>query len=83
LKKLNSYESEVIKDIIRDGGSAFELDGKRYQVISLDDPITTVKEDFERDAELEQRLQQAKKDILHNKVYSTDEILEMIEQGEL
>lgn len=83
MKKLNSYEAEVIKDIIREGDSTFELDGKKYQVISLKAPITTVKEDVEEDPELEQKLRQSKKDILHNRVYSTDEILEMIEQGEL
>ncbi|WP_157052534.1 hypothetical protein [Ornithinibacillus contaminans] len=43
--------------------------------------ITNVKEDVEAGPELEQRLQQAKKDIVYNNVYSTDEILEMIDQG--
>ena len=83
MKRLKGYEAEVIEDIIRDGDSTFELNGKRYQVISLDTPITTIKEDVEADPELEQKLQQAKKDILYNKVYSTDEVLEMIEQGDL
>ncbi|WP_047984362.1 hypothetical protein [Ornithinibacillus californiensis] len=83
MKKLEGYAAEVIKDIIRDGDAAFELDGKRYQVISLESPITTVKEDVEADPGLEKKLHQAKKDILNNQVYSTDEVLEMIDQGEL
>jgi hypothetical protein len=45
--------------------------------------ITIVKDDVEADPGLEEKLQQAKKDILNNQVYSTDEVLEMIDQGEL
>ncbi|MCG5103734.1 hypothetical protein [Oceanobacillus alkalisoli] len=50
MKRLEGYAAEVIKDIIREESSAFELDGKRYQVISLEESTTTVKEDIEIDS---------------------------------
>lgn len=83
MKRLEGYAAEVIKDIIREESSAFELDGKRYQVISLEESTTTVKEDIEIDSGWELKLRKTRKDILYNEVYSADEVLEMIEQGEL
>lgn len=50
---------------------------------SNDYSITTIKEDILVNPELEGELQQAENDISHNNVYSTDEVLEMIEQGEV
>ena len=70
MRKLKGYATEVIKDIIRKGESVFESE-------------TTLGEDVEQDPELKQKLLQAKKDILEGKVYSTEDILEMIQQGEL
>lgn len=51
--------------------------------MQIEEPETTVEEDVALDPELKQKLLQAKKDILEEKVFSTDEVLEMIEQGEL
>jgi succinate dehydrogenase/fumarate reductase-like Fe-S protein len=73
----------LIKDIIHDGESVFEVDGQRYYLTLIEEPETTVKEDVEADPELKQKLLQAKKDILDGKVYSTDDVLEMIDQGEI
>jgi hypothetical protein len=83
MKKLNGYAAEVIKEIIHEGGSVFEIDGKRYYLSLIEEPETTVKEDVEIDSELKQKLLQAKKDISEGKIYSTDDVLEKIEQGEL
>ncbi|MEH7885093.1 hypothetical protein V7654_12325 [Bacillus sp. JJ1609] len=83
MKKLNGYAAEVIKEMICEGESIFEIDGKKYFLSLIDEPEITVKEDVERDPDLKQKLLQAKKDILEGNVFSTDEILEMIEQGEL
>ncbi len=83
MKKLHGYAAEVIKEIIYEGESIFEIDGKRYFLSLIDEPETTVKEDVANDPELKQKLLQAKKDILEGNVFSTDEVLEMIEQGEL
>ncbi|MCQ6280256.1 hypothetical protein [Bacillus sp. EB600] len=47
------------------------------------EPETTGVEDVELDPELKQKLLYTKGDIAECKVFSTDEILEMIEQGEL
>lgn len=83
MKKLKGYAAEVIKDIIREGDSIFEIDGRKYYLSIIEESETTLKEDVEQDTELKQKLLQAKKDILEGKVYSTEEILEMIQQGEL
>ncbi len=83
MRKLKGYAAEVIKDIIREGESIFEIDGRKYSISLVEESETTLREDVEQDPELKQKLLQAKKDILEGKVYSTEDILEMIEQGEL
>jgi hypothetical protein len=83
MKRLDGYAAELIKDIIRDGESVFEVDGNKYHLTLIEEPETTVKEDVEADPELKQKLLQAKKDILNERVYSTDDVLEMIDHGEL
>lgn len=83
MKKLNGYAAEVIKQMIHEGESTFEIDGKRYYLSLIEEPETTVKEDVELDPKLKQKLLQAKKDITEGNVFSTDEVLKMIEQGEL
>lgn len=83
MKKLNGYEAELIKSIIHEGESVIELDGKKYHLSLIEKPETTVKEDVEANPELKQKLLQAKKDITDGKVYSTEDVLEMLEQGEI
>jgi hypothetical protein len=83
MKKLNGQAAELIKEIIREGESIFEIEGKRYFLSLIEQPETTVKEDVESDPVLKQKLLEAKKDIVKGNVFSTDEVLEMIEQGEL
>ncbi len=83
MKKLNEIEGEIIKVIIREGGSIFELEGNKYHLSLIDESKTTVKEDIEIDPELKQKLLQAKKDILEDIVYSSEDVIGMIEQGDL
>ena len=83
MRKLDGYEAELIKSIIHDEESVIELDGKKYHLTLIEKPESTVKEDVDADPKLKQKLLQAKKDILNGKVYSTEDVLEMIEQGEL
>ena len=83
MRKLNEYEAELIKSIVCDGESVVEMDGKKYYLTLVEEPETTVQEDVDADSELKQKLLQAKKDILDGKVYSTDDVLEKIDQGEL
>jgi hypothetical protein len=59
------------------------MNGKKYYLTLIEEPETTVQEDVDADSELKQKLLQAKKDILDGRVYSTDEVIEMINQGEL
>jgi len=82
MRKLDGYEAEVIKDIIRED-SVFEIEGKRYHVAPIQESITTVKEDVEADPELGKILKQAKEDIQNKSVYSTEEVIDMIENGEI
>ncbi len=83
MKKLNGYVAEVIKDMVHEGETIFEFEGKKYYLSLIEDPETTVKDDVEYDPDLKQKLLQAKRDIVEGNVFSTDEVLEMIEQGEL
>jgi hypothetical protein len=83
MKKLNGYAAEVIKEMTCEGESIFEIDGKKYFLSVIEEPETTVREDVERDPDLKQKLLQAKKSIVEGNVFSTEEILEMIDQGEL
>ncbi|WP_412932904.1 hypothetical protein [Lederbergia ruris] len=79
MKKLSGYAAEVIKEMLHEGESFFEIDGKRYFLSLIEESETTVKEDVTHDPELKQKLLQAKRDILEGKVFSTDEVLGMIE----
>lgn len=83
MKKLNGYAAEVIKEMVCEGDSIFEIDGKKYFLSLIEKPETTVKEDIEHDPDLKQKLLQAKKDIVEGSIFSAEEIIEMIEQGEL
>jgi hypothetical protein len=83
MKKLEGQIAEVMKRIIHDGDKVIEIDGKKYYLSLIEETETTVAEDVEVDPELKQKLLQAKKDILHGKTYTTEEVIEMIDQGEL
>jgi len=83
MRKLDGYAAELIKDIIHEGDSVFEIEGKKYYLTLIDEPETTVKEDIEAEPELKQKLLQAKKDIKEGNVFSTDDVIKMIDQGKL
>ncbi|HLR40969.1 MAG TPA: hypothetical protein VK091_04790, partial [Virgibacillus sp.] len=75
--------ADVMKEIISAGDSVVEIEGKKYYLSLIEKPETTVADDVEADPELKQKLLQAKMDILNEKTYTTDEVVEMIDQGEL
>ncbi|PLR79070.1 hypothetical protein CU633_02485 [Bacillus sp. V3-13] len=52
MKKLNGYAAEVIKEIIHEGESVFEIDGKKYHLSVIEESETTVKEDVVIDPDL-------------------------------
>lgn len=83
MKKLEGHAAELMKEIILAGDSVVEIDGIKYYISIVEESKTTVKEDVENDEELKQKLLQAKKDIMEGKVFTTEEVLEMIEQGEV
>ena len=83
MKKIEGHMAELMKEIIHDGDSVIEIDGKKYYLSLIEKPETTVAEDVEADQELKQKLLQAKRDILNGKAFTTEEVIEMIDQGEL
>lgn len=83
MKKIEGEMADVMKEIISAGDSVVEIEGKKYYLSLIEKPETTVAEDVEVDPELKQKLLQAKSDILNGKTYTTDEVVEMINQGEL
>lgn len=83
MKKIEGQMADVMKEIISAGDSVVEIEGKKYYLSLIEKPETTVADDVEAAPELKQKLLQAKMDILNEKTYTTDEVVEMIDQGEL
>jgi hypothetical protein len=86
MKKLEGQQAEVIKGIINEGETIFEIEGSRYEitVISKKDlRRTTVKEDVENDSELMDILMQAKRNIQDGNYNRSEEMREMIRRGEI
>ena len=83
MKKIEGQMADVMKEIISAGDSVVEIEGKKYYLSLIEKPETTVADDVEADPELKQKLLQAKMDRLNEKTYTTDEVVEMIDQGEL
>ncbi|WP_053365768.1 hypothetical protein [Bacillus sp. FJAT-27245] len=83
MKRLYGHAADIIKEIVREGETIFEVDGKKYVLSLLEEPGTSVKEDVVHDSELKEKLIKAKDDISNEKVFSTEDVLKMIEQGEI
>jgi len=83
MKKIEGQMADVMKEIISDGDPVVEIEGKEYYLSLIEKPETTIAEDVETDPELKQKLLQAKIEIMNGKTYTTDEVVEMINQGEL
>ncbi|RWR09276.1 hypothetical protein QNH23_13315 [Siminovitchia fortis] len=83
MKKIEGYAAELMKDIIYDGESVLEIEGKRYHITFFEEPETTVNEDIETDPELKGKLIQAKREIKDGHVFSTVDVLKMIDRGEI
>lgn len=61
MKKLKGYVAEVIKYIIREGASVFEIDGRKYYLSLIEVLETTLREDAEQDTELKTKVITSKK----------------------
>ncbi|MUV38840.1 hypothetical protein JNUCC1_02711 [Lentibacillus sp. JNUCC-1] len=83
MRKIEGQMAKVMKEIISDGDPVVEIEGKKYYLSLIEKPESTVTEDVEADPELKEKLLQAKMDILHSNTYTTEEVVEMINQGEL
>lgn len=83
MKKIEGQMAEVIKEIISEGDSVIEIEGKKYYLSLIEKSETTVADDVEADSELKKKLLQAKMDILNRKTYTTEEVMELINQEEL
>lgn len=86
MKKLEGHQAEVIKGIINEGETIFEIDGKRYEISAISDKDikrTTVKEDVENDSELMDILMQAKRDIQEGNYFTSEEMRDMVRRGDI
>jgi hypothetical protein len=86
VRKLKAHQVEVLKVMINEGETVFEIDGTQYEICIVaenDIPITTSSEDIEKDSELGGILLQAKQDIKAKNYFSSEEMREMILRGEL
>lgn len=79
--KLNDEEAKLIRSWINEKESVVEVDGEKY-LVTIDRIESTVREDVEADPELKQSILRAKRDVAEGNVYTTEELLEMIENGE-
>ncbi|KAA9014566.1 hypothetical protein [Niallia endozanthoxylica] len=55
MKRLNGYAAVLIKEIIREGESIFEIKGKKYFLSLIQESETTVNEDVEGNTKLKQK----------------------------
>lgn len=83
MKKIEGQMADVMKEIVSDGDPVVEIEGKEYYLSLIEKPETTIADDVEADPKLKQKLLKANIDILNVKIYTTDEVVEMINQGEL
>jgi len=83
MKKIEGQMADVMKEIIAGGDPVVEIEGKKYYLSLIEKPETTVADDVKANPQLKQKLLQAKMDILSGKTYTTDEVVEMIEQRKL
>jgi len=86
VKKLEGHQAEVIKGMINEGQTIFEIEGRRYEISAISEKDlrnTTVKEDVESNTELMDVLMQAKRDIQEGNYYTSEEMREMIRKGEI
>jgi hypothetical protein len=81
LKKLEGTQAELFKAWFHDHEDTIvDIEGKHYLVKPLKN---IVQEEIESDSELKELIRQAKKDIANGEVYSTGDIIEAIEKGQL
>ena len=81
-KKLQGLDAELFKKWVNQStDTIIDVDGKRYLVKVLEENV--VKKEIESDPELKEMLKRANKDIEEGHLYSTDDIIEAIERGEI
>jgi len=82
LKKLEGQDAIIFKSWLdKNTDTVVDVDGRRYLVQEIQGP--SVQEEVESDPELKRIILQAKQDITDGNVFTTDEILEAIERGEI
>lgn len=81
LKKLEGNHAELFKLWVHDNEDTIvDIEGKHYLVKPLEN---IVQAEIESDKELKALIIQAKQDIASGDLYSTDDIIEAIEKGQL
>lgn len=81
-KKIEGIEAVIIKKILNKKSQAvIDIEGEVFVIQRLKED--TILSDIEKDIELKDMLERADKDILNGRLYSSDELLEAIERGDI
>ncbi|WNS75144.1 hypothetical protein RRV45_20055 [Bacillus sp. DTU_2020_1000418_1_SI_GHA_SEK_038] len=81
-KKIEGIEAVIIKKILNKKSKAvIDVEGEVFVIQRLKED--TILSDIETDIELKDMLERADKDILNGRLYSSDELLEAIEKGDI
>lgn len=83
-KKLDGLEAALFKKIInRKSKTVIDVEGELFviQLIKEDSILADIQNDYE--GELKKMFERADEDILRGRLYSSDELLEAIERGEI
>lgn len=81
IRKLDGTNAELFKTWFNDNENTIvDIEGKHYLIKPLQN---MVQEEIESDPELKMLIMQAKENIVNGEVYTTQEIVDAIENGEL
>jgi hypothetical protein len=81
IKKLEGTNAELFKAWFHDNENTIvDIEGKHYLIKPLHN---IVQEEIENDHELKQLILQAKDNIANDEVYTTQEIIDFIQNGDL
>ncbi|MBU9723835.1 MULTISPECIES: hypothetical protein [Bacillaceae] len=81
-KKLYGLEAELFKGLIKESTkSIVDVEGNRYLIQQIE--ANEVEKEIESDPELREMIKRADEDIKRGRLYTTEEILDAIDRGEV
>lgn len=85
-KRLYGKDAAFFQSLIRENNedTVVDVNNTRYVIRSLEnDNSNSVQEDIESNQDLKQMIKESKKDIQGGHLFSSEEVLDMIERGEI